>query len=124
MSEPKILISGGSYQSPIHQIVGDISTQIIQDGENQIFQAIQKSNIVVEKDELIKALQYDRNQYDKGYSDGRASAIKTGHWIESNIPNEKYICSECGGACWYYDVDKYISKSRYCPNCGAEMENV
>ena len=46
---------------------------------------------------------------------------KTGHWIESNIPNEKYVCSECGGACWYYDYQGDVAKSRYCPNCGAKM---
>ena len=37
---------------------------------NQIFQAIQKCDIVVDKQELIKALQYDRGQYEKGYNDG------------------------------------------------------
>ena len=47
---------------------------------------------------------------------------KTGHWIKSNIPNEKYVCSECGGGCWYYDYQANVAKSRYCPNCGAKME--
>ncbi|MBR2549453.1 MAG: hypothetical protein IKE92_05435 [Clostridiales bacterium] len=46
---------------------------------------------------------------------------KTGHWIKSNIPNEKYICSECGGASWYYDYQGDVAKSRYCPNCGEKM---
>jgi len=81
-------ITGGinfGYDSPIHQIVEDISTQIIQDGENQIFQAIQKSGVVVDKPELIKALQYDRNQYDKGYSDGRASIIEELEKIKEEI---------------------------------------
>lgn len=47
---------------------------------------------------------------------------KTGHWIESDIPNEKYTCSECGGACWYYDYHGEVAKSQFCPNCGAKME--
>lgn len=47
----------------------------------------------------------------------------TGHWIKSNIPNEKYVCSECGGGCWYYDYQADVAKSRYCPNCGAKMES-
>lgn len=46
----------------------------------------------------------------------------TGHWIKSDIPNEEYVCSECGGACWYYDYQASVAKSRYCPNCGAKME--
>ena len=28
----------------------------------------------IDKEELAKALQYDRGQYDKGYEDGRADA--------------------------------------------------
>ena len=48
---------------------------------------------------------------------------KVGHWIESHIPHEKYVCSECGGACWYYDYEGDVAKSRYCPNCGAKMES-
>ena len=46
---------------------------------------------------------------------------KTGHWIKSNIPNEKYVCSECGGGCWYYDYQADVVKSRFCPKCGARM---
>lgn len=46
---------------------------------------------------------------------------KMGHWIASDISNEKYVCSECGGACWYYDHKGNVAKSRYCPNCGAKM---
>lgn len=47
---------------------------------------------------------------------------KTGRWIRSNIPNEEYVCSECGGGCWYYDYQADVVKSRFCPNCGAKME--
>ena len=46
---------------------------------------------------------------------------KTGQWIASDISKEKYVCSECGGACWYYDHEGDVAKSRYCPNCGAKM---
>lgn len=42
-------------------------------------------------------------------------------WIKSEIPGEEYVCSLCGGACWYYDVEKGIAKSRFCPTCGAKM---
>ena len=52
------------------------------------------------------------------------SERKTGQWVESDEPNEKYVCSECGGACWYYDYEGEVAKSKFCPNCGAKMENV
>ncbi len=42
-------------------------------------------------------------------------------WIKSEIPGEGYVCSLCGGACWYYDVQKDVAQSRFCPNCGAKM---
>lgn len=31
------------------------------------------------------------------------------------------MCSECGGACWYYDYQAHIKRSDFCPNCGAKM---
>ncbi len=57
------------YSSPINRVLDDIRYQIVQQGENQIMEAVQKCNIIVDKDELVKALRYDRDQYDKGYKD-------------------------------------------------------
>lgn len=45
-----------------------------------------------------------------------------GEWVPSDIPQEKYVCSVCGGACWYYDFEGDVAKSRYCPNCGSKMK--
>ena len=50
-----------------------------------------------------------------------APTVPQGKWITSKIDGEKYNCSECGGACWYYDYRGDISKSNFCPNCGADM---
>lgn len=44
-----------------------------------------------------------------------------GEWVKSKIPNELYVCSNCGGACWSYDYERTIVKSNFCPNCGADM---
>lgn len=41
--------------------------------EEYIYGAIAKMGVTVDKDELLKALQYDRDQYEKGYADGRAA---------------------------------------------------
>ena len=46
----------------------------------------------------------------------------TAEWLKSEIPNELYVCSNCGGACWSYDYERIIVKSRFCPNCGAKMK--
>lgn len=45
-----------------------------------------------------------------------------GHWESSGEPCEKFNCSVCGGASWYYDYHGDVAKSRYCPNCGAKMD--
>lgn len=48
--------------------------------------------------------------------------VAHGQWEKSDIPHEKYHCSACGGACWYYDYEGEVARSRYCPNCGARMD--
>lgn len=59
------------WESPITKIYGDIRNEIVRkDEENCIFAIEQAIGYKVDKEELIKALQYDREQYDKGYRDG------------------------------------------------------
>ena len=53
------------YDSPIKMIVGEIETKM----EADTMSVIQRYGIDVDKDELIKALNYDRKQYEKGYAD-------------------------------------------------------
>lgn len=57
------------YQSPIDVIYKDIQMQVKEQADKQIYEAVQQCGISVDKDELIKALQYDRGQYEKGYAD-------------------------------------------------------
>ena len=52
-------------------------------------EAAQHFGIFVDKEELIKALQYDRNQYVKGYSDGRASIVDELEKIKAEIEKER-----------------------------------
>ena len=58
------------YESPIEVIVSDWHKQLIKQQEDQIYQAIISTGVNVDKDELLKALMHDRNQYEKGYMDG------------------------------------------------------
>lgn len=55
-----------SYQSPIDVIYGDLQTKL----EGDVLKVIQNYDITVDKDELLKALAYDRDQYRKGWEDG------------------------------------------------------
>ena len=73
----------------------------------------------------VKDLTLDFSEHDKRVIEKHEKSLenqKHGKWVSSEIPCEKYVCSECGGACWYYDVNKTVSKSSYCPNCGAKMD--
>ena len=61
-----------SYQ-PIIEIASDVVRSKL---ENDVFEAIYSYGINVDKDELIKALKYDRQQYEKGFADGCRHSIK------------------------------------------------
>lgn len=58
------------YESPIQLVMNDMYKQIQVEQENTVYKAIQSIGVNVDKDELIKALNYDRQQYQKGFDDG------------------------------------------------------
>lgn len=62
------------YQSPIQQLVSDMTMKM----ENNVYTAVENVGIHVDKEELIKALSYDRQQYDKGYADGYSNGYDQG----------------------------------------------
>ena len=64
-----------SYESPIEIVCGRMKNQL----ENDVYSVIQSYGIKVDKDELIKALEYDRNQYQQGYADAKAELMPK--WI-------------------------------------------
>lgn len=59
------------YESPIKVIHDSMARQIQYDYENNILKAVASYNIDVNKEELIKALKYERDQYNKGYEDAK-----------------------------------------------------
>lgn len=60
------------YESPIDIIYGEMQTRM----EKEICHAVQEVGINVNKDELVSALMYDRNQYEKGYEDAKKEVLK------------------------------------------------
>ena len=59
------------YESPINIIISKLCTNI----ESDCLQAVQRYGFDVDKEELARALCYDREQYEKGYMDGYNKAI-------------------------------------------------
>ena len=58
------------YESPINKVIGDIVSKMVIDDEDKImYQVKQAMGYEIDKNELAKALQYDRNQYEKGCRD-------------------------------------------------------
>ena len=54
------------YKSPVSIIQDRFRTEV----EDNVMKTISGYHIVVDKEELIKALNYDRAQYQCGYTDG------------------------------------------------------
>lgn len=106
------------YKSPVNIYYRDILESAKEATDNYIMTEI-KMYVDVDKDELIKAMNYDRNQYATGYRNGYADAQKHGKWEMKPDPfgffDDIPVCSECG--C----TTKMREKTKYCPNCGADM---
>ena len=78
----------------------DIETQIIKRDEQTIFKAIQNLDISVDKEELIKALNYDRDQYSKGYKDGANDILGD---VRAEIERQEKWLLQAG--CTAYNMD-------------------
>ena len=56
----------------------DISAYFSKYYDEDIYKAVLNCDIKVVKDELIEALRYDRDQYQKGYDDGYNAGVREG----------------------------------------------
>lgn len=80
------------WESPIDIIYNEAHNQIkqyVEEQERTIVKAIQSVGVNVDKDELVRALMYDRQQYEKGYADAKAEH----QWIpcSERLPEEGEI---------------------------------
>lgn len=71
------------YKSPIEIIIGQIKTNY----EDEIFRAVQNVGINVDKEELLKALEYDRGQYEEGFKEGERHTLRQ---IKNLLPEWLY----------------------------------
>lgn len=111
------------YQSPIEIIYNQIQCDFEKQLEKNVIQAVQSYGIKVDRDELIKALQYDRRQYEKGFEDARKQFERQqGEWIETNSNDENIICPFCKTE-FNGDIKLICGgeNPKFCPDCGARM---
>lgn len=59
------------WESPIQMITDDIIKDLVQKQDGCLVEYVHRVGFDVDKAELAKALAYDREQYEKGYADGR-----------------------------------------------------
>ena len=88
------------YESPIEVFttqMDGILEQMQKQQEEHVYKAVLNVGVNVNKEELVKALLYDRDQYDKGYQDG----------IEEFAEKLLEICTQEGAYEYVsaYDID-------------------
>lgn len=106
------------YKSPIDIFVADVQKQFVQRHDDQIYQVVMNLGINVDKAELIRALQYDREQYDRGFADGYQNAkdeVVHGYWEKHG--KHDWRCSACK-----VGVPYSFTGHHYCHACGATMD--
>lgn len=102
------ILSGG-YKSPIEIIMGQMRTEV----DDGIYKAIQGYGVNVDKEELIRALQFDRGQYEKGYADGLHHRESEWISVEERLPETSgsyIVCTDKGGVCtahFYADCGRF-----------------
>lgn len=75
-----------SYKSPIETVVSELQIEQVNKLDGEILRAVQEIEITVNKEQLLKALQYDRHQYEKGYKDGYDDGYShVKKWIPAEI---------------------------------------
>ena len=88
------------YKSPIKIEPINLAKKVNEYVDNKIHEEIvQQYGVFVDKDELLKALQYDRHQYEAGFQNGYNHAIKELTSCRGckyvNTPYRNYPCTHC-----------------------------
>jgi hypothetical protein len=103
------------YKSPIEMIYADIYSQVMEQQEDMVYKAVLNCVPNIDKEELIKALKYDRDQYEKGYHDGRAA----GRWIpvSERLPDKEgsyLVCSTRNSVyVTHFHTDRYFKNGYF-----------
>ena len=115
----KFKIPSEDYESPIKMYIGQMVEQVEKAREDEIIHTIHEQYAIdVNKEELIKALNYDRDQYNKGFQAGYERARtnfspKQGEWSFNPYDGNSY-CSLC-------HAKAPFGYKNFCPECGADM---
>ena len=108
------------YESPITRFVDQQIIDIVEDHERAeekhlCFKIEESIGYKINPDELIKALQYDRDQYERGYADASGQPRPEAQWIEhiSKLGDTWFECPLCH--------EWWRKQTHYCGNCGVKL---
>jgi hypothetical protein len=100
-----------NYKSPIETTMLQVKSDIVKRLEDTTYKAVIECGVVVDKGELLKALAYDREQYEKGYGDGyraaKAEIVRCKDckfWFRNN-GHDKNGCPITDSDIWMNDSD-------------------
>lgn len=113
-------LNGGilGYESPIQTILSDMRLEY----EENVVRVVQDVGFDVNKEELAKALSYDRGQYEKGYADAKAEYSRQhGEWIYKTFDDETGISNSYFCSCCNYPLTGIYNS--YCAVCGSDMRS-
>lgn len=101
------------YKSPIELIITDIQHQVTEKCEEACYEVVMHYIPNVDRAELLKALEYDRDQYEKGYRDGKRAAMDE----LVRCKNCKWYRRDCEvDMCWCkrWRVELLIHEENFC----------
>ena len=64
------------YEPILHVATESLAQTIGRRFDSMVIDEVVKLGVVVDKEELLKALEYDRDQYEKGYDEGHADGFE------------------------------------------------
>lgn len=81
------------YKSPIEIKIDDIVSDAVERVDKYIVRYIQQVGVNVDKDELVKALKFDREQYEKGWNDRDTEIVRCKDCIYRRHDSKRgYMC--------------------------------
>ena len=107
------------YESPITIYQQPEYRRMSESVDALVIEECRRVGVVVNKDELIKALQYDRGQYEKGYEDGKRDAP------------DIICCKDCTHYCRHKDdymcginVLAYVRENDFCSRAERRTDEI
>ena len=104
------------YDSPIHLYLNeqykDHMQRVNDCIKDHVFEHVLGIGVSVDKDELLKALAYDRNQYAKGFADGAKGVAAAWTNVNNELPQKpgKYLVYSKVGTMYTSKFDPDIHK--------------